>query len=84
MRTNPVIEIRGERFALIPEQEYLELLGHVPPDASTEPDPFDLTDLVDADEFMGKAIGRTLKPRGPRPASPRRSSPSSSGRAKRW
>ena len=61
MRTNPVIEIRGERFSLIPEQEYLELLGHVPPDASTEPDPFDLTDLVDADEFMGKAIGRTLK-----------------------
>ena len=28
MRTNPVIEIRGERFALIPEQEYLELLDH--------------------------------------------------------
>jgi len=61
MRTNPVIEIRGERFALIPEQEYLALLGHMAPDASTEADPFDLTDLVDADEFMGKSIGRTLK-----------------------
>jgi DNA-binding XRE family transcriptional regulator len=61
MRTNPVIEIRGERFALIPEQEYLALLGHVAPDAATEPDPFDMTDLVDADDFMGKAIGRTLK-----------------------
>lgn len=61
MRTNPVIEIRGERFALIPEQEYLELLDHAAPDASTEADPFDLTDLVDADDFMGKSIGRTLK-----------------------
>lgn len=61
MRTNPVIEIRGERFALIPEQEYLALLDHAAPDASTEADPFDLTDLVDADDFMGKSIGRPLK-----------------------
>jgi len=61
MTISPVIEIRGERFALIPEQEYLKLLGHVVPDTSTDPDPFDLTDLVDADELMGKAIGRTLK-----------------------
>jgi ribosome-binding protein aMBF1 (putative translation factor) len=61
MNTSPVIEIRGERFALIPEQEYLKLLGHVAPDELTESDPFDMTDLVDADEFIGKAIGRTLK-----------------------
>jgi ribosome-binding protein aMBF1 (putative translation factor) len=61
MNPSPVIEIRGERFALIPEQEYLKLLGHVAPDELTEADPFDMTDLVDADDFMGKALGRTLK-----------------------
>ena len=61
MNTIPVIEIRGERFALIPEQEYLKLLGQVPSEGMPEADPFDLTDLVDADEFMAKSFGRTLK-----------------------
>ena len=61
MNTSPVIEIRGERFALIPEQEYLKLLGQVPPEGVTEADPFDMTDLVDADDYMAKSIGRTLK-----------------------
>lgn len=61
MNTNTFIEIRGERFALIPEREYLKLIGSAGPEDVAGSDPMDMSDLVDADEFMAQSIGATLK-----------------------
>jgi DNA-binding XRE family transcriptional regulator len=61
VNTAPVIEIRGERFALIPEAEYLNLRHLAGEDAPLDPGLLDLDDLVDADDYMAKSIGADLK-----------------------
>lgn len=48
-----VLEIKGERFAIIPEFEYRNLLTL----AGLEPE----DDLVDAEEFMARELGETLR-----------------------
>lgn len=58
----PVVEIKGERFVIVPESDYLELLRKAGPEA--EPlsvGSFNLEDAVDAEEYMATSIGNDLK-----------------------
>jgi len=63
MNELPVIEILGQRFALVPEADYLALVQRAGPVACTcaSPDAGAMDDLVDADAFMAKSIGEDLK-----------------------
>jgi len=58
-----VIEIKGERFAIVPESEYLDLLRKAG-QRDTAPLPaglLDLEGLVDAEDHMAICIGSDLK-----------------------
>jgi hypothetical protein len=57
----PVVEVMGQRFLLIPETRYLELVHRAGQEAPLAPGLLDLEDLVDADSFMARSIGEDLK-----------------------
>lgn len=56
-----VLEIHGERFAVIPESEYLHLLHEAGEEVPLPASLFDDDDVVDADEFVPRVIGQNLR-----------------------
>ena len=61
MNTNPIIEIKGERFALVPESEYLKLRHMAGEDAPLDPGMLDTEGLVDSEGYMSANIGDDIK-----------------------
>jgi len=51
----------GERFTIIPEADYFELLRQVHAEVSLPASVMDESDLVDADDFVAVNLGRDLR-----------------------